>query len=294
MTKQKTTNSAVKKTTKPTTVKPDEKPKTNAVQKKESEAIAQTGLGFSISQNHGGAGLEGADSETLAIPFLRAIQKGSPEVEEGNSAYIEDARPGMLLNTVSRELYSGKEGVLFLPCAFQRRFLRFAPRGEGGFKGSFLPDAVMAMIESGQVNRDDGYLEMEGDKLYDTRSHYGLMFNPNTEVWESVLLTLRSTQVKKSRRLMSLLMNARVEINGKKICPPTWVNIIRLTTALESNDKGSWHGINPDAAGFIESQEVYDQGAELYKSILADEVKVDYSQVDLADGAATSDDEGKF
>jgi hypothetical protein len=64
-----------------------------------------------------GGGMEGTDKESFAIPFLKVIQKTSPEVDEADAAYNAKAKPGMLMNSVTGELFNGKTGLTFLPCA---------------------------------------------------------------------------------------------------------------------------------------------------------------------------------
>ena len=61
--------------------------------------------------DHAGAGLENVDSESIAIPFLRVLQSNSPQCDEAQAEFMEGARPGMFLETVSGELFDGKRGI---------------------------------------------------------------------------------------------------------------------------------------------------------------------------------------
>ena len=106
------------------------------VAKKEDAPLAV--IDFS---NDAGMGMENVDSDTFAIPFISVLQGLSPQIET-----VDGAKPGMLINTITNELF--KEAVV-IPCAFQRKFLRFVPRDEGGgFKGDFSPiDVETGAIE---------------------------------------------------------------------------------------------------------------------------------------------------
>ena len=42
-----------------------------------------------------------------------------------------DGKKGDIYNSVTEALYSGKEGITVVPVAYQREFLRWAPRGQG-------------------------------------------------------------------------------------------------------------------------------------------------------------------
>jgi hypothetical protein len=230
--------------------------------------------------------MEGADSDSFAIPFLRILQPLSPQCTEHDAEYIEGAKAGMILNSVTGELVDGKEGITFLPCSFQRRFLQWAPRGsDRGYGGEFLPEDIAAMRIDGRVVELEGRLyvpledgtvhEKKCDKMTDTRSHFGIAV---TEAGASqVLLPLSSTQIKKSKQLMSMLNSAKVKGPNGLVTPPTWMNAVKMTTVLESNDQGSWFGVKFEAGGFIQSKDLYDAGKAFHEMIAAGEAKANYA-----------------
>lgn len=233
-----------------------------------------------------GAGMETADKESFAIPFLTVLQKISPQVDEADAEYVEGAKGGMLINTVTKALYDGKEGIIFLPCAYQRRFLRWGSRGTsgGGFKGEVLPEEVARLREEGDVVERDGRLyfpledgqvdEKRCDHLTDTRNHFGIIVDGDNT--SQALLSLTSTQIKKSKQLMSLLNAVKVPGPRGLVTPPTWVNQMRLTTVLESNDKGSWYGLKFTPEGFVADPELYAMAKAFHDIIVAGEAKVAY------------------
>src|SRR5215207_5859746 len=63
-----------------------------------------------------GKGMEGADKDSFAIPFLSILQGLSPQMDPDSG--IPGAKLGMIVNTVTNELYSTLKVV---PVAFQRR-----------------------------------------------------------------------------------------------------------------------------------------------------------------------------
>ena len=248
--------------------------------------------------NDVGAGLEGADKDSFAIPFLRVIQKMSPQVDESDAAYVPEAKAGMFMNSVTGELFDGKEGVLFIPCAFQRRFLRWGPRsGEGsGFKGELMPEEVALMRDRGEIAELERRLYAPGsdgkvnpktsDRFSDTRSHFGLLLRADG-TFSRVLLALGSTQIKKSKQMISMLSEAKVQTARGALTPPTWMNIFRITTVVESNDEGSWHGVKPEAAGFVDRADVYEAGKAFNAAISAGEAKANFAE---AEGEAPKSD----
>lgn len=249
-----------------------------------SKLIAKQNLPeFDFTQDIG-SGMEGADKEAFAIPFLKILQKISPQVDEADSAYVAGAKGGMLLNTVTQSLH---DNLLFLPCAYQRRFLRWAARGsDRGFKGELLPEDVAVMLDKGEIVDFEGrlYFPLEDgtvnpkkcDSVQDTRSHFGLILDEETGATQPALLALSSTQVKKSKLLMGILSAAKVASPNGLVTPPTWMNKIRLSTAIESNDQGSWYGLKLAAEGFVTSKDAYEAGKAFHALVTSGSAKANY------------------
>lgn len=231
-----------------------------------------------------GMGMEGTTQESFAIPFLSVLQKTSPQVDEADIAFIDGAKAGQFIETVSKTLFDGKKGVSIIPCAYRRVFLRWAPLGsEGGFKGEIAPEIVARMRENGQLidfeNKlyfplEDGTVNPKRcDHVADTRNHYILL--DNNGVTKECLLSLTSTQIKKSKQLMSLLASKK-NAHGQML--PTFATVIRATSGPESNDKGNWYGINFAEEGAVSNKTLYEAAKSFYKSVVAGAVKANYEK----------------
>jgi len=229
-----------------------------------------------------GSGMEGTDKDSFAIPFIRVLQQLSPQCTPGKTGYNPAAKAGMILNTVTGELVSGETGIVFVPCAFQRRFIQWAPRGSnGGYRGEHNPEDVAARVAAEELTRgDDGKLYIgepnpkKSDYLSDTRNHFGLVLTPNGPV--QALLSLTSTQIKKSKQLMGLL--GQIKIGGKT--PPTYLSKVRMTTVLEANDSGSWYGVRFEHEAFLDAteQDVYEAGKAFHDLIASNVAHVNYDE----------------
>lgn len=69
-------------------------------------------------------------------PALNIIQMISNELVKADPKYIEGAAPGMLYNTVTRELYDGEEGVVLIPLEVRKYFTEWMPN-QGGFVAKY-------------------------------------------------------------------------------------------------------------------------------------------------------------
>lgn len=274
---------------------------TKSTQKDSSTEIAETtntalALSASMFADDAGAGMEGATAESFAIPFLSVLQKGSPQVDEASGAALEGAKAGMLYENVNSKLLDGKAGVHIVPCSYRRVFLRWAPKGSdgAGFKGELAPEVVADMRAKGEIVDMDGKLyipladgtvnDKKCDRISDTRNHYVLLLDADTGGWKEALVSLTSTQIKKSKMLMSALASVKVNGPSGMFTPPTFANVVRMSTVPESNDKGTWFGVKFELAAQVDRAEVYAAAKAFHASVSKGSVVAKYE--DAEDGAS--------
>lgn len=271
----------------------------NVATREETRDLALPPMDFAADA---GAGQEGADADSYAVPFLIVLQSNSPAVEE-----VEGAKPGMIYNTITGELFTE---LLFIPCAFRRRFLRWAPRSQGGgFKGEYNPIDVETGAAEGLTKANGQYLmdvpegattlfDEKGAPLYDhlkdTRMHFVLYHSPETDSWHPALMSLASTQIKKSRRLMSRIqgIELRDQKTGRSFNPPSFSHIYHATTVKEENNQGKWHGINFDLNTIVDDPELYAKARAFYQSVTAGEVQVNPPEEDPVRDVSGGAEEG--
>jgi hypothetical protein len=214
-----------------------------------------------------GMGMEGADKNSFAIPFITLLQGLSPQLET-----VDGAKPGLFINTITNELY--KE-VLVVPCAYQRRYLRWAPRDQGGgYKGEYTPVDVETGKVAGVTQNAEGRLTLEGDLLNDTRNHF-VLAQSESGVWQPALVSLSSTQIKKSKRWMSRIQSIEMRApNGKTFNPPSFSHIYKLKAVKEENSKGSWWGVDIELVGPVQDAELYNKAKDFHASVVSGAVEV--------------------
>jgi len=76
-----------------------------SVTKRESGGALST----NIFEADAGAGSQNMTQDDLALPFLKVLGQLSPEVNKQNAKFISGAEPGMIVNSVTKELYDGKK-----------------------------------------------------------------------------------------------------------------------------------------------------------------------------------------
>lgn len=268
----------------------------------EVAAPAKTAVGAAIDfSQDAGAGQEGADKDSYAIPFLLVLQPLSPVVVE---KLVPGAEAGMIMNSVTNELF--KE-LFLVPCAYQRRWIRWGAReAGGGFKGEFTTPQAKDIQASGAVKEMEGrlyYPEADGsinpkrsDRLSDTRSHYVIAMRDAKEPGFAfqALLALTSTGIKVSKNWMSRMEGIKLRKGGRPdgelYNPPSFSHVYRLSSQMEKNDKGTWFLPVISLVGPVESGELYNAAKSFHQTIIEGGVTVAHDTVNK--GEAGDDRKG--
>jgi hypothetical protein len=249
--------------------------------------------GIDMSQYAGG-GMENTDSDSFAVPFLAIAQKMSPQVDKDNDLYDQDLEVGDLFLTSTGQIFKDEDGVDIVFCGFRRAFLRWAPRDEGGgFKGELAVDEVVAGKATGEFKDVEGKLFADnGDLIRDTRIHYVMVINGDGVATPAVL-SMSSTQIKKSKMLMTQLDTYKAKDSGGGIyTPPSFAHIFHAETIAEQNDQGSWRGWKLTRKGPVTDAELFKLSAQFSKSVRNNSVRVDHGAE--TDGSTASTDNGSF
>lgn len=262
-------------------------------------------MGFMDMGDFGGTGFEGADQDSFAIPFLQVLQKMSPKVDEDHAEYIQGAKAGMFYNTVTGKLYDGKAGVTVIPCAYKRTYILWGGReGDGGFKGEFTveqfdalaADETKVKILDGKpyVPNEDGTIqEKKNDYYSDTRSHFVIVLDNETGEYGRAILSLASSQIKSSKKLMTSLQQKKIKTPKGMMTPPTFANLVKATTSGRSNDSGSWSGVDFELTGIISDADLYREAKEFYTQVVGGELKADDAKADPTSAKGDQSGEGK-
>ena len=239
-----------------------------------------------------GAGMENTDRDSFAIPFLAVVQKTSPQVDKDSDLYIKGVEAGDLLLTSSNEVFKDEDGVDVVFCGYRRVFLRWAPIDDGGgFKGEIPVEEVTVLRSKGKIVEEEGRLFADnGDIIADTRIHYVLVVRPDGTFVPAVM-SLKSTQIKKSKMLMTQIQSYQAQDGkGKTFTPPSFGHIFHAETIAESNDKGSWRGWKLTRTGFVQDADLFRAAVEFNETVKGEGVKVNYEAEAAVSGGRPSDD----
>ena len=206
-------------------------------------------------------GAQNISQEDLALPFLKILGQLSPEVNKTHGKYVEGAEPGKIINTVTNELY---DKISVVPCHYKRQYIEWQDRGASSGAPVAIHDADSDIVS--QTTRDKSFKDRlpNGNYLENTANHFVLVVGKNPE---TALISMKSTQLKVSRKWNSMMMGIKLQGKNGLFTPPTYSHIYNLSTVQMSNDKGTWFGWDVAKAGPVEDKSIYDMAKSFAESV---------------------------
>ena len=211
-------------------------------------------LATNVFEADAGQGIANIKQEDLALPFLKVLGQLSPEVSKRDAKYVEDAQPGMIINSVTNELYDGEKGVQVLPVYYKRQQIEWQDRGESKGAPVNIYDAGDDIPKTTRDKSNKDRLA-NGNYLENTVSHFVVLLG-NTPT--TALISMKATQLKISRKWNSMMMGIKMQGKNGLFTPPTYSHIYKLKTVQQSNDKGTWFGWDVSKVGPIADKEIYE------------------------------------
>jgi hypothetical protein len=220
------------------------------VKKEEAGALA-----INLFEADADKGSQNMTQEDLALPFLKVLGQLSPEINKRDGKYVEGAEAGMILNTVTNEIFDGAKGIDVLPVFYERKYVEWQDRGDSKGAPVAIHNAESDIVST--TTRDKSYKDRlpNGNYLENTANHFVVVLGKSPQ---SALISMKSTQLKISRKWNSMMMGIKLQGKNGMFTPPTYSHIYKLKTTQMSNDKGTWFGWDVSKVGPIEDKSVYE------------------------------------
>jgi hypothetical protein len=214
-------------------------------------------------------GSQNMTQEDLALPFLKVLGQLSPEINKRDGKYVEGAEPGMILNTVTNEIFDGAKGIDVLPVFYERKYVEWQDRGDSKGAPVAIHNAESDIVST--TTRDKSYKDRlpNGNYLENTANHFVVVLGKSPQ---SALISMKSTQLKISRKWNSMMMGIKLQGKNGMFTPPTYSHIYKLKTVQMSNDKGTWFGWDVSQVGPVSDKGVYDMAKNFAERVSAGEI----------------------
>lgn len=254
-----------------------QKPKTEVSTVEESSQLPAEFMNEIM--NDAGAGVNNLGMDDIAVPYLYMLQSNSPQINPDHEKYVKDAIAGMFFNNVEEEVYDGRNvGVTVVPCAYERKFVEWIDRDSGG---GWVQDHPIDSNILGRCKPDEkGRPHLaNGNIVVETAYHYVYFLNPIKGTWDQIIIPMKSTALKKSRRWNKTLMQTLIP--GTSLKAPRWLYPYNLKTTKEVKGTNTYSNfdmtrldkpVDPDMYRAAKSfAKLFEEG----KVIRADETVVD-------------------
>ena len=234
----------------------------NQVTEKKNGALATFDMEADAQQ-----GAQNISQEDLALPFLKILGQLSPEVNKRDGKYVEGAEPGKIINTVTNQLFDTLQVV---PVFYKRQYIEWQDRGTSTGAPVAIHEADSDIVS--QTTRGKDYKDRlaNGNYLENTASHFVLTVGDNPS---TALISMKSTQLKVSRKWNSMMMGIKMQGKNGLFTPPTYSHIYNLSTVQMSNDKGTWFGWDVAKVGPVTDKAIYDMAKSFAESVGKGEIQ---------------------
>jgi hypothetical protein len=240
-----------------------------------NQALASLLGGDLVGDDSDNRGSESVGTKDLQIPRIDLMQDLSPQIKEEEEAYIEGAKPGLLFNTLTGQLYG--ESVIIVPIFYAYVYNLWIDRKKGGgFRGSY-PTEAAAKAEIPRLAREEELTE-GSYQVIETAINYGFAIDESGKI-EEVSIAFARTKLAASRKLNSLIRM----VGGAR-----WRRAFQLQSIVKKNSKGTFYTFDLKPAGNV-SAALYERAEKAYemfsKSFAEGKLRTDFDHDDAGDEA---------
>lgn len=233
---------------------PSRAPAQSSVSKRgESREVGPANDLLKMMEVDAGRGVSTASEDNI-VPLLYVLQKGSPQCDRDDPAFIKGCKPGDFWVRGTALFIDGEdEGVEFLACHFSKCWIQWRAN-RGGFvekhakkpeEARQVPDAKNPDKMIWRMPNDRGEYNDTCDAVVETREYAGMITSLEKPL--GLVVPFSSTGHTPAREWMGLI-NRKV-VPGTDKPAPIYAYKYRLRTVPRKNDAGSWYQIAVTDAG---------------------------------------------
>jgi hypothetical protein len=176
-------------------------------------------------------------SDDFALPFLNIIQNTSQQKKAGGGQI------GDIFNTVTGEIYSGKDSLTVVPCFYERVYIEWADRDKGvGKPVNIYPLSwdVNSNTSLGGDGKTRFINDNSGNYVEDTAQHYVMVvLGENTY---PALVAMKSSNLTTSRQWNTMKQgNTAKNKNGQVYIKPDFSKMYKLSAAEITKGNYTWY-----------------------------------------------------
>ena len=215
-------------------------------------ALVSDAIPAHASQSGVGRGNEEVGANEVSTPRLKLLQKMSQEVDKHHANYVENAEPGMLINSITNKLYSY---LLVINLKFKIEYIVWRDMQVGG---GFLGNYETLSLANEAIAEQDHPDEWEARE---THSHVLLLKDPDTGVLETtpVVMDFAVSKLRVSRD-----WNTQIATKGGDRFSSLW----KISPVSVEKKGNQYHNIDITCLGWT-TEDDYKAAEVLYEQFSA-------------------------
>jgi hypothetical protein len=171
------------------------------------------------------------------VPLVYILQSNSPQVQKKGEGYVQGAEAGMIWFRGSKTVVAGDDGILVVPCHFDKCWIEWQPN-RGGFVGRHKDKPPLAEQKTDPANPKKKYWGLpNGNHVVETREHVVIALDAFDRPLPFVI-PMSGSGHGASRAWMTL-QNQKF-VPGTDLKAPSYGFIYRMKLQFRTNDQGDW------------------------------------------------------
>ena len=234
---------------------------TKAVAVKDDQLPAE----YAGLEEYAGQGLDDLDQSDRSIPFVKVLEKNSPEIES-----LEGAKPGMFVNTATNELF---DSIRFVPACREHNFVEWKPIDQGG--GLIASYGILEKISQWAKTQRGKISLKNGNDLVETFYLYGLLLPEEDSDGEPTpaVISFTSTRIRAYKSIVNRSDSIMLRgASGRKFKAPWFCHVWRIKSEKKVDGNQSWYiynvafdGPSADAVRLPADSPIVQMGAEMVR-----------------------------
>lgn len=234
------------------------------------EKTKEKDSGGGFLEEHANEGFENVQATDVTIPFLRILQLLSPQVIEDSEEYVEGARPGAFINTVTNKLYG--MSIRVIPLTFKKIWLEWQP-DRGGLVGRHEPYSIP--VDKTKFSE----WTYDGNVIQETLLFYVLIEGHFPD--GPLVFALQSSGIKHGKNWNTQIMMTKLPSGARA---PYYSSVWELVSIKNENNQGVWWQIGSKKSNikrlrFIDKKE-FDEFVFPVKEALISAQELDFKQIE--------------
>ena len=236
-----------------------------------------------------GLGIEEASEDEFKLPLIKILYSSNmPDLE--NTTTGTPVSEGCIYNNLSGKAYDGKQGFTVVPVYYKRSFNEWSEMKEGNNRPvAVYPKKPDGLTRDGNKDRlpNDNYVE-------DTGNWFVMVLDNDDVVVDQGLITMKSTQKKKSNEWLQKLRSNVVVKDGKSLIPPGYMTKYRLSTTRQESGKYKYFGWNIKFEGYLQNKDTIQKTRTFAEFAKEFNMYYDSATPQPEDGSVKSNDKVPF